>query len=149
MNHRGDPRRTGPGPRGRRLPTAVICGIVAAALSSCAGPGGAGVVQFPGEQSPAAHTAYRDGTYQGDAVPNQFGDVQVSVVISGGRISDVQAITLPSDRQRSAEISQRAAPLLHDEILSAQSAIVDVVSGATYTSDGYAQSVQSALDRAV
>jgi uncharacterized protein with FMN-binding domain len=91
---------------------------------------------------------YKDGQYTGQDFPNQFGDTQVKVTISGGRITDVQALQLPFDRQRSAEISQYAAPQLHDEVLQAQSAQIDSLSGATYTSDSYAQSVQSALDQA-
>ena len=91
---------------------------------------------------------YKDGQYTGQVFQNQFGDTQVKVTISGGRITDVQALQLPYDRQRSAEISQYAAPQLHDEVLQAQSAQIDTLSGATYTSDSYAQSVQSALDKA-
>jgi uncharacterized protein with FMN-binding domain len=91
---------------------------------------------------------YKDGQYTGQDFQNQFGDTQVKVTISGGRITDVQALQLPFDRQRSAEISQYAAPQLHDEVLQAQSAQIDTLSGATYTSDAYAQSVQSALDKA-
>ena len=91
---------------------------------------------------------YKDGQYTGQDFQNQFGDTQVKVTISGGKITDVQALQLPFDRQRSAEISQYAAPLLHDEVLQAQSAQIDSLSGATYTSDSYAQSVQSALDQA-
>jgi uncharacterized protein with FMN-binding domain len=78
----------------------------------------------------------------------RFGDVQVKVIVSGGRITDVQAVQMPSDRARSAYISQVAGPMLHDEVLQAQSARIDTLSGATYTSDAYAQSVQAALDQA-
>ena len=78
----------------------------------------------------------------------QFGTVQVQVTIVGGKIQDVQALQLPQDRRRSAEISQYAAPILRQEALSAQSAQIDLVSGATYTSEAYAQSLQSALDQA-
>ena len=98
--------------------------------------------------SAASSSAYRDGTYQGQDYPNQYGDVQVKVIVSGGRISDVQPLQLPTDRARSAEISQQAAPLLHDEVIQAQSANIDILSGATFTSESYAQSVQSALDQA-
>jgi uncharacterized protein with FMN-binding domain len=97
--------------------------------------------------SPAGPT-YRDGQYTGQDFPNQFGDTQVKVTILGGRITEVQALQLPYDRRRSLEISQYAAPQLHDEVLQAQSAQIDSLSGATYTSDAYAQSVQSALDQA-
>jgi uncharacterized protein with FMN-binding domain len=81
-------------------------------------------------------------------VSTRYGDVQVRAVVQGGRLVDVQALTLPSDRERSARISDFAGPELHDEALQAQSANIDVVSGATYTSEGYAQSLQAALDRA-
>ncbi|MDQ6747822.1 MAG: FMN-binding protein [Candidatus Dormibacteraeota bacterium] len=91
---------------------------------------------------------YKDGQYTGPDVQNRFGDVQVKVIISGGRIKDVQAVQLPFDRPRSAEISQQAGPLLHDEVIAAQSAQIDSLGGATYTSDSYAQSVQAALDMA-
>ncbi|MEO6797814.1 MAG: FMN-binding protein [Candidatus Dormibacter sp.] len=91
---------------------------------------------------------YKDGQFTGQDVLTRFGDVQVKVTITGGRIANVQGVQLPYDRQRSAEISQYAAPLLHDEVLQAQTAQVDSLSGATYTSDAYAQSVQAALDQA-
>jgi uncharacterized protein with FMN-binding domain len=97
--------------------------------------------------SPSGPT-YKDGQYTGQDFPNQFGDTQVKVTIAGGVITDVQAVQLPFDRPRSAEISQYASPRLRDEVLQAQSAQIDSLSGATYTSDGYAQSVQSALDQA-
>jgi uncharacterized protein with FMN-binding domain len=87
-------------------------------------------------------------TIDGPDVSTQYGDVQVRVVVQNGRLVDVQALTLPSDRERSARISDFAGPELHDEALQAQSANIDVVSGATYTSEGYAESLQAALDRA-
>ena len=78
----------------------------------------------------------------------QFGPVQVQVVMNGQKITDITALQLPSDRRRSQEISSYAEPILRTEALQAQSAKIDIVSGATYTSDGYAQSLQSALDQA-
>ena len=87
-------------------------------------------------------------TVEGDAISTRYGDVQVRVVVAGGHLVDVQAVTLPSDRARSQSISSDAGPLLREEALRAQSARINTVSGATYTSDGYAQSLQSALDRA-
>ena len=87
-------------------------------------------------------------TINGDAFSNRYGDVQVAVVLNGNTIVDVEALQLPFDRARSQEISTQAAPLLRDEVLQAQSAQIDTIGGATYTSDSYAQSLQSALDRA-
>jgi len=72
----------------------------------------------------------------------------VKLVIANGRITDVQAIQLPNDRAESAYISQQVRPWLHDEVIQAQSARIDIISGATYTSDSYAQSVESALKKA-
>ncbi len=104
----------------------------------------------PGGVSPTAPPAagYADGQFTGQVVETRFGPVQVRVTISGGHLSDVQALQLPTDHMRSAEISQYAAPILRSEALQAQSAQIDLLSGATYTSDAYAQSLQSALDQA-
>ena len=88
------------------------------------------------------------GTFTGADVPNRFGDVQVRVVISNGRITDVQAVQLPTDRAESAYISQQVGPWLRTEALQAQSANIDIISGATYTSQSYAQSLESALQQA-
>jgi uncharacterized protein with FMN-binding domain len=96
--------------------------------------------------SPTPHAV--DGTYTGAVEPNFYGNVEVKVTIKGGRITDVQGIQLPNDRARSAYISQVAGPMLRSEVLQAQSAQIDVISGATYTSEGYAQSVATALGKA-
>lgn len=98
--------------------------------------------------SPSPSPAGVTGTFTGSDFPNRFGDVQVKVVVSGGRITDVQAVQMPVDREQSAYISQVAGPMLRSEVLQAQSAQIDVISGATYTSDSYAQSVESALQQA-
>jgi uncharacterized protein with FMN-binding domain len=84
----------------------------------------------------------------GSPIDTQYGIVQVRVTMRGRRIVSIANVALPFDRGRSVEISQIAGPLLRSEALQAQSARIDVVSGATYTSNGYAQSLQSALDRA-
>ena len=84
-----------------------------------------------------------DGTYQGQAIDYQFGTVQVSVVIAGGQITDVQNNIAQATRGR-----DQAFPLLLNEVLQAQSAHISNLSGATYTTRVYAQAVQSALDAA-
>ena len=88
------------------------------------------------------------GQKTGSAVQIPFGTVQVQVTFQGGKITDVQAVQMPSDQRHSQEISAAVAPMLHDEVLQAQSAQVNTISGATYTSMGYLQSLQSALDQA-
>jgi uncharacterized protein with FMN-binding domain len=95
-------------------------------------------------QTPPAAT----GTFTGSDVQNRFGDVVVRVVVTKGHITDVQAVKLPFDRAESAYISQQAGPLLRTEALRAQSANIDIISGATYTSESYAQSLDSALKQA-
>src|SRR5690242_9123739 len=102
--------------------------------------------QQPATTTTTAPSAHRE--VDGSAVSTRYGDVQVGVTVANGRIVDVKSLQLPEDRPRSARISDIAGPELRDEVLQAQSANIDVVSGATYTSDGYAQSLQSALDAA-
>lgn len=86
-------------------------------------------------------------TVDGPVVDTQFGPVQVRIDVAAGRIADVVALQLPTGRH-SGQISSFAAPVLRQEALQAQSAKIDTVSGATYTSDAYAQSLQAALDKA-
>ncbi|MEU8877864.1 FMN-binding protein [Streptomyces javensis] len=88
------------------------------------------------------------GTFTGSVINTSYGPVQVSVTLSNGRITAVKALRTPSDRPRSQQIAADAVPRLTREALSAQSAHIDAVSGATYTSDGYTRSLQSALDKA-
>ncbi|GAA1056085.1 hypothetical protein GCM10017608_12590 [Agromyces luteolus] len=89
-----------------------------------------------------------DGTYAGTTVSTRFGDAQVQVTISGGAITDVTALQLPDHDGRSVQLSNRAATVLQSEVLQAQSSSVAMVSGATYTSSAYLQSLQAALDAA-
>lgn len=97
--------------------------------------------------TPAA-TGLKNGTFTGKDVPNFFGPVQLQVVIAGGRITDVKVVQSPSDNPQSAYIASVAMPLLRQEVLQAQSAQINILSGATFDSQSYAQSVQSALDAA-
>jgi uncharacterized protein with FMN-binding domain len=85
-------------------------------------------------------------TVTGPTVDTRFGPVQVQVTVSGGQITDVQAVQLPDGDRRSSFISTRVEPVLRSQVLQAQSASIDGVSGATYTSLAYARSLQAALD---
>jgi len=98
--------------------------------------------------STATASAYVDGTAAGPVVSTRFGDVQVQVTISGGVVSDVTALQLPSGDGNSRRISKVVEPILRDEALTAQTAQIDLVSGATYTSRAYETSLQAALDKA-
>jgi uncharacterized protein with FMN-binding domain len=102
----------------------------------------------PTTAPPAAPLPAGSSVVTGPDVPNQFGDVQVQLTLAGGKIVEVKALQLPFDRQRSAYISQVAGPMLRSEVIAAQSANIDIISGATYTSQSYVQSVQAALDQA-
>jgi uncharacterized protein with FMN-binding domain len=109
-------------------------------------PGTSGVA--PGTSAAPLTVATKgSGTFTGVAVQDPYGQVQVQVTMAGGKITDVTALQLPS-QGRSGFISQSVAPILQGEAISAQSASIDTVSGATYTSQAYAQSLQSALDQA-
>ncbi|MEW1705610.1 FMN-binding protein [Microbacterium sp. NPDC089190] len=90
----------------------------------------------------------RDGTYAGSSATTRYGPVQVQITVSGGSITDVQVPEYPSSNGRDQQINSRALPTLMQETIQAQSAQVDMVSGATYTSTGYRTSLQSALDQA-
>lgn len=88
------------------------------------------------------------GQYTGSAVQTPFGTVQVQVTMQNGTITEVQALQLPTGRGHTQQVSAYAGPQLRSEVLRAQSAQVDTISGATYTSEAYIQSLQSALDKA-
>jgi uncharacterized protein with FMN-binding domain len=99
----------------------------------------------PSTASPAAPAATRVVT--GSAVDTRYGPVQVKVTFSGSTITAVDTVQAPSENGRDIEINQRALPILEQEALASQSAAIDTVSGATYTSEGYIQSLQSAIDQ--
>ena len=87
-------------------------------------------------------------TATGSAVSTRYGPVQLKVTVSGGKITNVEAVQLPSNDPKSSQISSYAVPQLTQSALTKQSASVDAVSGATYTSNGYQTALQSALDKA-
>jgi uncharacterized protein with FMN-binding domain len=95
--------------------------------------------------SPSAAQPGGNAVVDGSTVDTEFGPYQVQVTFNGTKISDVRIITEPDDRH-SQRIANNAAPTLRQETLRAQSARIDTVSGATATSEAYAQSLQAALD---
>ncbi len=103
--------------------------------------------QAPAASAPAPANAGASRQLTGIDAPNQYGDVQVRVTVAGGRITRVSALRLPSGDGRSQQISTFAGQQLAQQALAAQSANIDGVSGATYTSDSYKTSLQSALDQ--
>ncbi|MFE2916233.1 FMN-binding protein [Kitasatospora indigofera] len=120
--------------------------------SSGAGSSGTGAGTDAGAASPSAGAGgAASGTVRtvtGSAANTRFGPVQVKVTLDGTKITKVEAVEYPTHDRRDQEINSYAVPLLNQEALDAQSADIDVVSGATFTSQGYTSSLQSALDQA-
>lgn len=93
-------------------------------------------------------TGVTAGTFTGESTSTEWGDVQVVITVADGRITDVQVPEYPDGNRKDQQINARALPVLTKETLAAQSADIDMVSGATVTSEGYLTSLQSALDQA-
>ena len=138
------PSTTAPTPAGTSTPTAPAAPSAGATTDPSAGASSTATAS-PSTSTDGTST---DGTWTGSSVATRFGAVQVAITVAGGRITDVTAVHLTDEDGRSVSISNRAAPILRQEVLSAQSAHVQAVSGATYTSDGYLTSLQSAIDQA-
>lgn len=116
--------------------------------SSTPGAGQSTAQPAPSAPPPVTSTGLVDGTYQGPSTSTRWGPVQVQITVSGGKVTDVQAIDYPTENGRDQQINSYAIPRLAKEALAAQSAKIDMVSGATVTSRGYITSLQSALDQA-
>lgn len=88
------------------------------------------------------------GTFTGDSVQTRYGAVQVEIVVVDGAVTSADAIRHPDRDHESAQINSWAVPALNDQVVSAQSANISMISGATVTSMGYLTSLQSAFDQA-
>jgi uncharacterized protein with FMN-binding domain len=97
--------------------------------------------------SSASGTSASSGTATGDAIDTQYGAAQVRVTVKSGKIVKIEPLQLQGNDPRSVQISGSAEPILQQEALTKQSADVDAVSGASFTSASYTQSLQSALDK--
>lgn len=128
-------------PHSPTVPTATASATPTASPSSTAAAGSSGSGSGGGSGSGTS------GTATGDAVPTQYGSAQVRVTVRSGKITRIEARQLQSNDPHSMEISSYAEPILRQEALTKQSADIDAVSGATFTSASYAQSLQSALDK--
>jgi uncharacterized protein with FMN-binding domain len=91
---------------------------------------------------------YKNGSYTGSVADAYYGNVQVIAIISGGKITDVQFLDHPQDRQTSIRINSRAMPYLISEAIAFQDSNVDTVSGASFTSTAFRESLSSALAQA-
>lgn len=94
------------------------------------------------------NSASESKTVTGSVAQTEWGPVQVQITVSGSEITDVQVLQYPIENGKDQQINAYALPVLTDETLQAQSANIDMVSGATVTSNGYITSLQAALDEA-
>lgn len=101
-----------------------------------------------GSDATTSSTGLNDGTYTGDSTSTPYGPVQVEIVVSGGSITSANAVIYPNSSGHDQMINSQAVPILNSEVLSAQGDQISMVTGATYTSEGYLTSLQSALDQA-
>ncbi|MEU8120416.1 FMN-binding protein [Spirillospora sp. NPDC049024] len=108
--------------------------------------GGTGTGTTGGSSGGGANLA--NGTYRGQTVDTRYGPVQVEIKMTSGHLTGVRVLRSPSENGRDREIAAFALPKLTKEALAAGNARIDSVSGATYTSEGYITSLQSALDKA-
>jgi len=118
---------------------AIPAVLTAVALAS---PGAALAKVKPKKKKPAVVR-----TVQGPSVNMQWGPIQVTVKVKGKKILDISA-TYPTERPRSQFINSQAIPMLKQEVLQLQSAQIDLIGGATMTSEAYAMSLQAALQKA-
>ena len=111
-------------------------------------PAAAGSTSSAASTSAPASTRPTAKTYTGQAVTTRYGVVQVKATVANGKITDVAFVQLSAFDPHSQQINDSAGPELLQETIANQTAQVDTISGATYTSDGYRESLQSALDAA-
>lgn len=139
----------GPGAASTQAPVAVQQPTPAPQSSQQPGTGGTTGTPVPADPTPTPTPATgggkASGTFTGTAINTPYGTVQIALVVQRGQITNVQLLQMPTDRQLSAQISREAGPMLVNEVLQAQSANIMGVSGASFTSYGFYESLQSAL----
>ncbi len=136
-------------------PTSLNRGVAAAApivpgtTTSNTTAGGTGGTTSSGAQAAApAAPAAKSGTFTGSTVQTPYGPVQVQITVAGGKVTAANAVVFPKRSGLDVQINGYAIPILNSEVVSASNASIQMVSGATYTSNGYIGSLQSAIDQA-
>ena len=119
-----------------------------AAVASSAGTSDTGTSDTGVTSGSSSSSSGSSKTYTGDAENTRWGIVQVEITVKNGKITKSEAVQYPSENPRDQEINAYAVPQLNSEAVQKQSGSIDAVSGATVTSDGYIQSLQSAVDQA-
>jgi uncharacterized protein with FMN-binding domain len=116
-------------------------------LASASAPAATATAGAAATAAPSSSSTASGKTATGEAVPTRYGNVQIRVTLSGGKIAKLEALQLPANDPRTVQISTWAEPQLRQSALTKQSAAIDSISGATFTSAGYEVSLQSALDK--
>lgn len=116
--------------------------------SGSSGSSDSGTSSSDSSSSSSGDSGSGSTTYAGDEVQTRWGIVQVQITVEDGKITAAEALQHPTGDHESEEINAYALPILNEEVVDAQSADIDAVSGATVTSDGYITSLQSAIDQA-
>lgn len=136
--------------------TAAVAGRTSAGASTGTGSSGTtgtgstgtSTTSSPSATStPATAPASASTVVTGITVDTRYGPIQLQVTFSGTTITAITALQTPDQDGRSVSINEQAVPILTQEALTSQSASIDTVSGATYTSEGYMRSLQSAIDQ--
>ncbi len=125
----------------------LLLGYHTSTSSAFGSPGGTSVLSRPAGESGQSQSSSGARVVTGPTVQTQWGPVQVEVTVEAGAITDVTPVQYPTGNSTDAQINGYALPILMDEAMQAQSANIDMVSGATVTSTGYIQSLQAALDQ--
>jgi uncharacterized protein with FMN-binding domain len=128
--------------------TATPPAAVSTNTGSSNGNGNGNANGSSGSSSSANSTGSAAKTYTGDAADTRYGPVQVQITVRQGNVVSATAVDYPMSDPRDAQINSSAIPALNSEAASAGSSSIQMISGATYTSEGYIASLQSALDKA-
>ena len=118
-----------------------------AGTGTTTGAAATGAASAPAAAAPAAAAA-KSGTFTGATAQTRWGPVQVQIVVANGKITSADAVRYPNSNGNDQQINSYAIPVLNGEAVTASSAKIDMVSGATVTSGGYLQSLQTAIDQA-
>lgn len=102
----------------------------------------------PPTPTPKPNGQFKDGTFTGSVGDAYYGNIQVATTIQNGMLTDVRFLQYPNDRNQSIRINEYAMPLLRQEAIQAQSSRVDIVSGATDSSQAFIESLANALAQA-
>ncbi len=111
-------------------------------------PGRQAALPFAQPASGGGATAYANGTYTGPVTDAYYGSMQIQAIVSGGKLASIRVLQYPNDRNTSIAINSQALPMLRQEVIAAQSANVDIISGATLSSDAFIRSLNGALSKA-